>query len=141
MISCLEESILVVLSFTWPCWMLMDACFILLKAIWIQGGSSAGKGKEAWICRQPKWSILCTGSTKTSPSHVHNSRRNASWWKGDLNIPLDFFLVRHLMFLLAKNSSVFYFLVLTVLLNDGCSELWLFLLKKAMEKREWMRFR
>lgn len=104
MISCLEESILVVLSFTWSCWMLMNACFILLKAIWIQGGSSARKGKEAWICRQPKWSILCTSSTKTSTSHVHNSWRNASGWKGDRNTPLDFVLVRHLMFLLANNA-------------------------------------
>lgn len=84
--------------------MLMNACFILLKAIWIQGGSSARKGKEAWICRQPKWSILCTSSTKTSTSHVHNSWRNASGWKGDRNTPFDFVLVRHLMFLLAKNA-------------------------------------
>lgn len=79
----------------------MHACFILLKAIWIHGGSSPRKGKEAWICRQPKWSILCTSSTKTSTCIVYNSWRHASWWKGDLNFLLYFLVLLYLILLLS----------------------------------------
>lgn len=99
-------------------------------AIPVQSWSTSRKRKEAWLCGQSKWSIFCTGCTKTPTGYVlcysrHESRRNSK----PVYPPIPWCSSRFgICFFVVVIISCFY-----------CRELWLFLLKPGMAKKEWMR--